>query len=146
MTLDGSFQFLRKIDLAQLNATPATERYSQMLLDHESGARFCTIAYIRTPAGGGSPAGMHVHEVDQIFLVLSGTMSVEIEGVLDVAEAGTLIVFPAGVPHRNWNDGEVPIIHVSFNVPMPDPSRTFAIPVPDGAITSGESANGPVIG
>lgn len=142
MTLDEQFMSLRRIDIEQLNATPATERYSQALLDRESGARHCTIAYIRTPAGGGSPAGMHVHEVDQIFLVLEGRMSVEIAGVPDVAEAGTLIVFPAGVPHRNWNDGEVPTIHVAFNVPMPDPSRTFAIPVPDDSAANGEAPSG----
>jgi mannose-6-phosphate isomerase-like protein (cupin superfamily) len=142
VTLDESFQFLRKIDLEQLNATPATERYSQTLLDGESGARHCTIAYIRTPAGGGSPAGMHLHEVDQIFLVIEGRMSVEIAGVLDVAEPGTLIVFPAGVPHRNWNDGDVPTIHVAFNVPMPDASRTFAIPVSDGPAATGDAPSG----
>jgi quercetin dioxygenase-like cupin family protein len=129
MTVDDSFEYVRHVDAAARDATPLEDRYTESLLDPDSGARHCTISYIRTPAGGGSPAGMHVHEVDQIFYVLSGTMSIEIQGVGSVAPAGSLIVFPAGVPHRNWNDGDEPTVHLAFNVPMPDPARTFAISV-----------------
>ena len=32
-------------------------------------------------------------------------MSLEIEGTQYQAPPGTLVVFPAGVPHRNWNGG-----------------------------------------
>jgi mannose-6-phosphate isomerase-like protein (cupin superfamily) len=133
MTVADPFEYVRHVDSAQLEATPITERYAQSLLDADSGARHCSISYIRTAAGGGSPAGMHVHEVDQIFYVLSGTMSIEIQGVGSIAEAGSLIVFPAGVPHRNWNDGDEPTVHLAFNVPMPDPAKTFAISVGEGA-------------
>jgi mannose-6-phosphate isomerase-like protein (cupin superfamily) len=133
MTVADPFEYVRHVDFAQLEATPITERYAQSLLDADSGARHCSISYIRTAAGGGSPAGMHVHEVDQIFYVLSGTMSIEIQGVGSIAEAGSLIVFPAGVPHRNWNDGDEPTVHLAFNVPMPDPAKTFAISVGEGA-------------
>jgi quercetin dioxygenase-like cupin family protein len=132
MTVDDSFEYVRHVDGGARDATPVGERYAQSLLDADSGARHCTISYIRTAAGGGSPAGMHVHEVDQIFYVLSGTMSIEIQGIGSVAEAGSLIVFPAGVPHRNWNDGDEPTVHLAFNVPMPDPAKTFAISVGDG--------------
>jgi mannose-6-phosphate isomerase-like protein (cupin superfamily) len=37
------------------------------------------------------------------------------------AGPGSLVVFPAGVPHRNWNAGDVATVHLSFNTPVPPP-------------------------
>ena len=110
-------------------AVGAEERFSQWLLDENSGGKHCSINWIRTPAGSGSPAGMHTHVVDQIFYILAGTMSLEIEDKEYQAGAGSLVVFPAGVPHRNWNAGPEPTIHLAVNAPLPDPSEPFARPV-----------------
>jgi mannose-6-phosphate isomerase-like protein (cupin superfamily) len=129
VTIGGPFDYVRSVDIDQLDSTPPSERYAQTLLDGASGARHCSIAYIRTPPGGGSPAGMHVHEVDQIFFVLEGTMDLEIDGQASRVGPGSLVVFPAGVPHRNWNDGGAPTVHLAFNVPLPDPTKTFAVSV-----------------
>src|SRR5216683_673815 len=126
-------QYLRQVDQGALAAAGAGERFSQWLLDQKSGAQHCSINYIRTPAGGGSPAGMHTYVVDQIFYILSGTMSLEIEDKPYEAGPGTLVFFPAGVPHRNWNGGNKPTVHLAFNVPMPDPKVPFAIPVESAA-------------
>jgi mannose-6-phosphate isomerase-like protein (cupin superfamily) len=120
-------EYLRKVDFARLAATDS--RVSQPLLDFESGATSCTVNCIKTPPGEGSPAGMHTHVVDQLFYVLSGIMNLEIAGDSYVAGPGTLVVFPAGVPHRNWNGGQEPTIHLAFNSPMPDPIEPFARPV-----------------
>jgi mannose-6-phosphate isomerase-like protein (cupin superfamily) len=128
--MDPAFQFVRELDSTALAGTPDSERYSQPMLDASSGARHCTISYIRTPPGGGSPAGNHIHEVDQMFFLLSGRMSIDIEGTTSIVEPGSLIVFPAGVPHRNWNDGSEPTVHLAINAPAPDPDRVFAIPAP----------------
>ena len=122
-------EYVRRVDEAALAATGPDERFSQWLLDHTSGGQHCSINWIRTPSGGGSPAGMHTHAVDQIFYVLSGTMSIEIEGKQHECPAGSLIVFPAGVPHRNWNGGTEPTVHLAFNTPLPDPNEPFARPV-----------------
>ena len=119
-------EYLRRVDESAVAAAGADTRFSQWLLDHDSGGQHCSINYIRTPAGGGSPAGMHTHVVDQIFYILSGTMSLEIDGKPYEAGPGTLVVFPAGVPHRNWNGGTEATLHLAFNVPMPDPSVPFA--------------------
>ena len=119
-------EYVRKVDEAALNAAGPDERFSQWLLDHTSGGKHCSINWIRTPAGGGSPAGMHTHVVDQIFYILAGTMSLEIEGKEYQAGPGSLVVFPAGVPHRNWNGGSEPTIHLAFNAPLPDPNVPFA--------------------
>src|SRR5919202_910035 len=108
---ESRVEYIRKVDQAALAHAGPAERFSQWLLDHDSGARTCSINYIKTPAGGGSPAGMHTHAGDQIFYILSGTMSVEIEGQRYECPPGTLVVFPAGVPHRNWNGGSEPTVH-----------------------------------
>jgi mannose-6-phosphate isomerase-like protein (cupin superfamily) len=122
-------EYVRKVDDAAVAAAGPNERFSQWLLDHNSGGKHCSINWIRTPAGGGSPAGMHTHVVDQIFYILAGTMSLEIEGQEYQAGPGSLVVFPAGVPHRNWNGGSEPTIHLAFNAPLPDPNVPFATSV-----------------
>jgi mannose-6-phosphate isomerase-like protein (cupin superfamily) len=122
-------EYVRKVDEAAVAAAGPNERFSQWLLDHTSGGKHCSINWIKTPAGGGSPAGMHTHVVDQIFYILEGTMNLEIEGKEYAAGPGSLVVFPAGVPHRNWNGGAQPTVHLAFNTPLPDPSVPFATSV-----------------
>lgn len=119
-------EYVRRVDSAALTAAGPTERFSQWLLDHTSGGQHCSVNFIKTPAGGGSPAGLHTHAVDQIFYILDGTMSIEVDGQEHQAEAGSLVIFPAGVPHRNWNGGNVPTLHLAFNTPLPDPNEPFA--------------------
>jgi len=125
MTDDERAQYLRKVDFASIQNAPE-QRASQRLLDHTNGARTCMVSYIHTPGGSGSPEGMHTHEVDQIFYLLSGRMNLEIAGEVMTAEPGSLIVFPAGVPHRNWNAGNEPTVHLAINAPLPDPNKPLA--------------------
>ena len=120
-------EYLRKVDFAQLTAVD--DRVSQPLLDWGSGATSCSVNCIKTPPGEGSPAGMHTHVVDQLFYILGGTMSLEINGYAYTANPGTLVVFPAGVPHRNWNGGAEATVHLAFNTPLPSPDEPFARPV-----------------
>jgi len=122
-------EYVRRIDFDAIKNSGSQERFTQELFDHRSGAKTCTINCIKTPPGGGSPAGMHVHDVDQVFYILSGTMSIEVEGKQYDCDPGTLIVFPTGVPHRNWNGTNEPIIHLAFNTPLPDPDLPFAKPM-----------------
>ena len=119
-------EYVRTVDFTAIEKSGVDERLTQNLFDHTSGAKTCTISCIKTPAGGGSPAGMHFHDVDQIFYILSGTMSIEIEGKQCDCSSGSLIVFPAGVRHRNWNGSSEPTVHLAFNTPLPDPSIPFA--------------------
>jgi len=121
-------EYIRKVDQAALKAAPPAERFSQGLLDQDSGATTCSINYIKTPAGSGSPAGLHTHVVDQIFYILEGTMSIEVDGQQYQAPPGTLVFFPQGVPHKNWNAGTEPTVHLAFNTPQPDPAIPFAQP------------------
>lgn len=120
-------EYLRKVDFARLGASDG--RVSQSLLDHDSGATSCSVSCIKTPPGDGSPAGMHTHAVDQLFYILNGNMRLEIADRGFTAGPGTLIVFPAGVPHRNWNDGDEATVHLAINSPLPSPDEPFARPV-----------------
>lgn len=122
-------EYIRTVDFSAFKPNGATGQLIQRLFDHTSGAKNCTINCIKTPPGGGSPAGMHTHAVDQIFYILGGTMSVEIEGQQHDCPSGSLIVFPAGIRHRNWNGGAEATIHLAFNTPLPDPDLPFAISV-----------------
>jgi hypothetical protein len=58
-------EFLRKVDFDRLVAT--SERVSQTLIGHDSGASSCSVNCIKTPPREGSPAGLHKHLVDQLF-------------------------------------------------------------------------------
>jgi quercetin dioxygenase-like cupin family protein len=104
-------------------------RVAEALLDHGSGATSAMITLVQTPPGEGSPAGLHTHRFDQAFYLMSGTMSLEIGGEPHEAGPGTLVLFPAGVPHRNWNAGTEPTVHLAINTPLPDPELPFADPV-----------------
>ena len=119
-------EYVRRVDFEAIERSGIDERFTQNLFDHTSGSKTYTIICVKTPAGGGSPTGMHVHDVDQIFYILSGTMSIEIEGKQYDCSSGSLIVFPAGVRHRNWNGGSTPTVHLAFNTPLPDPTVPFA--------------------
>lgn len=121
-----TFEYIRRVDVDRLGALPKTERFSQKMLEPASGARACTATYIRTPKGGGSPEGMHVHDVDQLMFIIEGAMSVEVDGRRDVVGPGTLVVIPAGIAHRNWNDGDAPTVHLAVNAPVPDPDKPRA--------------------
>ena len=123
-------EYVRKVDFETFAKAGPNDRPSQPLIGHGTGVDTCTINYIQTPVGGGSPFGLHTHLVDQIFYILKGTMNIEVEGQEYECGPGSLIVFPANVPHRNWNNGTEPSVHLAFNTPMPDPNVPFAYPYP----------------
>jgi quercetin dioxygenase-like cupin family protein len=125
----ADFAYVRRVDASALDELPADARFSQKLIDHGNGGRNASVAYIRTPPGGGSPRGLHTHDWEQIFYVLEGTMTIEVEGEQMTAGPGSLIVFPAGVPHRNWNDSAAPTVHLAVNTPLPPP-KPAAVHVP----------------
>ena len=119
-------EYVRKIDL---DALTYDRRSNEPLIAHDSGVTGASVGLVVTPPGEGSPAGLHTHAFDQIFYILSGTINVVIDGSDYEPDAGTLVIFPAGVPHRNWNAGTEPAVHLAINAPFPDPDAPFATPV-----------------
>ena len=116
-------EYVRKVDFG-----PVNEYFVQTLFDHTSGAKTCRINCIKTPAGGGSPSGMHVHNFDQILYILKGTMDIEIGDKQYNCGPGSLVILPTGVRHRQWNGGGEMAIHLAFQVPLPDPNAPFSQP------------------
>ena len=116
-----------RLDRAAVDAAPG--RHVQKLLDRAMGASTCSVSWVRTPPGEGSPEGLHVHEVDQVFYLLAGTMHVEVGAEVSVLGPGSLVFFPAGQPHRNWNQSGGPTVHLAINAPAPDLDVPFARPV-----------------
>ncbi len=92
---DG-MDYIRKLDVAALAATDG--RFTQMLLGRDSGGSTCEINCIKTPVGDGSPAGLHTHPFDQVFYILEGTMSLEIDGSAHEAGPGTLVASAKACP------------------------------------------------
>ena len=111
------------VDSAAIDKGGAADRLTQNLLDPTSGAKSWTIQCIKTAAGGGFLAGLHIHYADQIFYTLRSKMSVEIEGKQYNCSPGSLIIFPAGVRHRNWNGSSKPRVHLGLQYA---PARPFA--------------------
>jgi quercetin dioxygenase-like cupin family protein len=127
---EASHRWLRQTDFPAFAALAPDQRYTQRLLDRTSGGERVGVSLIRTPAGQGSPEGLHTHDFEQVFYVVSGEMNVEIDGETFRAPAGSLIRFPQGIPHRNWNDEDASdTLHLAINVPAPAPGQPLAKPV-----------------
>jgi mannose-6-phosphate isomerase-like protein (cupin superfamily) len=120
---------IRPVDHDGLANVGPGERWTQMLHDRSQGAVGCEVRLIRTPGGGGSPDGLHVHDFEQVFYLLDGEMNIEVDGVESVVQAPSAIVFPQGVPHRNWNAGATATLHLAINAPAPDLDKPVSRPV-----------------
>lgn len=78
--------------------------------------------------GSGGP-GLHIHAFDQFYFVLSGRLHVQVGLEGYVASTGTLVVLPAGVPHRQWNEGPEIERHIALLVPTPEPGQPLDVGV-----------------
>jgi quercetin dioxygenase-like cupin family protein len=114
---ETGFEYVRRVDLPEL---AAGQRYSTGLIDAKSGGREAEVRYIVTPPGGGSPRGLHTHDWEQLFYVLEGEMAIEVADRRYDVGPGSLIVFPAGTPHRNWNASDGNTVHLAINAPLPN--------------------------
>lgn len=127
---ETAHEYLRQVDFTAFETLAADQRFTQKLLDRGSGGDRVAVSLIRTPAGQGSPEGLHTHDFEQVFYVLSGEMNIEIDGATFRAPAGSLVRFPQGAPHRNWNDaGAADTLHLAINVPAPQLGVPGAKPV-----------------
>src|SRR5207245_8220397 len=111
--------FVRKVDPETLTE-PLPGLRIQPLADPESGSHRTVVNYMEVGPGGAGPK-THVHEFDQYYFVLEGQLTVEVALEKHVVEPGTLVILPAGVPHTQYNEGDVTEKHVSVLAPAPEP-------------------------
>lgn len=89
------------------------------LLDRESGGRHMGLYVAEVPAGAEGPP-LHFHPFDQFYFVLQGELHVQIGLTTSVVGPNHLVVLPAGVPHRQWNEAAVAERHLAILVPLPE--------------------------
>lgn len=131
MTGDNISKYIRPIDFETFNAKAG--RFNQRLLDRSnSRIMSCAVNYVRNPPFGGTPGGEHVHDYDQFMFLISGKMMVSIAGETHEVGPGTLMIYPAGVPHHFWNLDEE-TIHIAIMAPAPDPEKPRATQMNAGA-------------
>jgi mannose-6-phosphate isomerase-like protein (cupin superfamily) len=88
---------------------------------------------------GAAGLGLHVHDVDHFYFVLSGELHVQLGDEPVVVKPETVVYVPAGTPHRTWNETDAPELHLEVLAPGPDPSKvpwteTDSTDAPGGAI------------
>ena len=71
------------------------------------------------PRGEGPPLHTHVNQREE-GTVLTGVLSGQVGARAVTVRAGESAVFPAGVPHRWWNEGENPLTFRGRVVPAGD--------------------------
>jgi quercetin dioxygenase-like cupin family protein len=74
------------------------------------------------PHSAGPPLHIHVMQHEE-GAVLSGVLSARVGGRTVTFKAGEPCVFPAGVPHGWWNDGDEPLTLMGRAVPAADLDR-----------------------
>jgi mannose-6-phosphate isomerase-like protein (cupin superfamily) len=107
--------------------------YTMQMLAYPESATFINSRV----AAGGHAADRHVHDADQLYFVVDGEMQVELGKSRHRAGAGSLVYIPAGLPHRNWNEGPGTEFHFEIIVPSYRPGRPLLALVDDPAPAAG---------
>jgi mannose-6-phosphate isomerase-like protein (cupin superfamily) len=132
----------KKVDTARSSAPPGSvtradqRRFRQWndtlqiqnLASVETGSTEAKINYLRIQGNGQGPKP-HIHDFDQVYFVVKGTMTADIGRHHHEISANSLVILPAGVPHSNWNVHEGAEEHVAFLVPHPEPGAIIDYPV-----------------
>ncbi|MEU9734770.1 cupin domain-containing protein [Streptomyces sp. NPDC048002] len=115
--------YVRKVDGSAL-AEPMRGLRVQALADSAHGCDRTIVNYMEVDPGGEGP-GTHVHEFDQYYLVLEGQLTVEVSLEKHTVQPGTLVILPAGVPHRQYNAGSTVERHLAVLAPAPEPGKPW---------------------
>lgn len=97
---------------------PGMDMTFEWLVSREIGPEHASIYLAEVRPNSRGPH-LHVHDFDQFYFVLEGSMAVQIGAKEYEAGPNTLVVLPAGVPHRQWNPGSEPERHIAILAPEP---------------------------
>ena len=89
------------------------------------GIDSCAILISRVPPGHRGPR-LHTHPSDQFYFVVEGRTTVQIGAETFEVPPLSLVRFPAGVPHCNWNATDEYETHVEVIVPRPPEEQIIA--------------------
>jgi len=105
--------------------------HAEMKLPHGYRGQFlysgedCHVVATLVPPGAKGPP-QHRHPVDQMYVILSGTITIQLGGEVRTAGVNDTIFIPAGVPHHNWNDGDSDETHIEVIAPGVLPIQPLA--------------------
>ena len=116
-------QYVRRLDRSLLDADDFD---AVNLVDNETA----WVVAVGVPPGWVRPFP-HVHESDQLYWVIEGELTIVLDGVEHVAGPSSLVCIPAGVVHKNRNDGTVPELHLDLLVPAPNRFKPGSTPASD---------------
>jgi len=105
-------EFIRPVDWDHPHVTMDGGYQGQYLYAGES----CLIIATKVPPGVAGPP-RHRHPSDQTYFVLQGEITVELGEETRAAKARSAVFIPAGLPHRNWNDGDEDEVHIEVIAP-----------------------------
>ncbi len=117
--------YLKQADPGELRESVKFPGFRLQGLANESlGVTSCVINHAEVDPGKAGP-GTHVHDFDQFYFVLDGELHVEVGLHRAVATKHTLVVLPAGVPHRQWNEGSATERHLAVLTPAPEAGKPW---------------------
>lgn len=114
--------FTRRFDLSEA-IDSGFPGYRVQILSHLESA---LILNSNIEEGGCGP-GLHYHRYDQMYYLIEGSMTVQLGSHVEAIEAGTFVFIPAGLAHRNWNEGPGAETHFEVIVPAPSPLDQIAL-------------------
>jgi mannose-6-phosphate isomerase-like protein (cupin superfamily)/DNA-binding XRE family transcriptional regulator len=86
-------------------------RWSRLTAVGEPRAEFLEVVYA---PGTAAPAEHIHHEGREYGVIISGTLSVEVDGTTTTLEPGDSIVFDSRLAHRFWNAGDAEVRAIWF--------------------------------
>lgn len=120
--------WVRKTDTVEFANTHVPGFRVRRMIDRAQGSSAVAL-YVAEVEPGPGPS-WHIHEFDQFYYVLDGTLAVDIANRHYDVTPHQLLVIPAGVPHRNWNASSEPERHLAMLIPEPESrERPWDIPV-----------------
>jgi mannose-6-phosphate isomerase-like protein (cupin superfamily) len=106
------------IRTADVSPPSRNEATSEILAGPTNGSDNAYLIYTRMAPGARGPA-LFTLPVEHYYVVMSGSMTVQIGTDTFVAGPMTGVVIPADTPHTVWNAGSAPEAHLEAVAPAP---------------------------
>ena len=110
--------FLTSLGDAPRRALRADRGESLRLVDEEQGGAHNVDVHINYLAAGSGPGPRHYHRVaENVYIVLSGVIEVNVEGAVHTLEADDVLFIPPGAVHGTSNPGPHTAVFIEIYAP-----------------------------